>query len=165
MAGACWAILHWVVDIREDGTTGNSHSHRELEIFLSDGYLPLTGRMPMLLRGPELPVSLPLLQWGSAWPPALLTPPPERGGRDPLWSRYSESGRLGSITASFLATSLGFSFLLRASALVAWEGCMALRAGEDPVGSRLAEMGQDLLLGGWVSSALSKVGEEEESTL
>lgn len=39
---------------------------------------------------------------------------------------------------------------------------MALRAGDDLVGSRLAEMGQDLLLGG---AALSTVGEEEESML
>lgn len=116
--------------------------------------------MPML-------VSPPLLQWGSAWLPTLLTgiPPTERGGRDPVWSRYSESGGLGSSGASFLGTGLGFSFCLRASALVAWEGCMALTAGEDLVGSRLAEMGQDLLLGGWLSPALSAVGEEEESTL
>jgi len=42
---------------------------------------------------------------------------------------------------------------------------MALTAGEDLVGSRLAEMGQDLLLGGWLSPARSVVGEEEESTL
>lgn len=42
---------------------------------------------------------------------------------------------------------------------------MALTAGEDLVESRLAEMGQDLLLGGWLSPALSFVGEEEESTL
>lgn len=121
----------------------------------------------MLLRGPEVPVSLPLLQWGSACPPTLLMgiPPTESGGRDPLWSRYSESGGLGSSGASFLGTGLGFSFGLRASALVAWEGCTALTAGEDLVGSRLAEMGQDLLLGGWLSPALSAVGEEEESTL
>jgi len=121
----------------------------------------------MLLRGPELLVSLPLLQWGSAWPPALLTgiPPTERGRSDPLWSRYSESGGLSSSGASFLGTGLGFSFCLRASALVAWEGCTALTAGEDLVGSKLAEMGQDLLLGGWVSPALSAVGEEEESML
>lgn len=119
----------------------------------------------MVLRGPELLVSLPLLQWGSAWPPTLPTgiPPTERGGRDPLWSRYSESDGFGSSGASFLGTSLGFSFCLRAS--VAWEGCMALRAGDDLVGSRLAEMGQDLLLGGWLSPALSTVGEEEESML
>lgn len=118
----------------------------------------------MLLRGPELLVSLPLLQRESAWPPTLLMdrPPTERGGRDPLWSRYSESGGLGSSGASFLGISLGFSFSLRVSAL---EGCMALTAGDDLVGSRLAEMGQDLLLGGWLSSALSAVGEEEESTL
>lgn len=118
----------------------------------------------MLLRGPELLVSLPLLQWESAWPPTLLMdrPPTERGGRDPLWSRYSESGGLGSSGASFLGISLGFSFSLRVSAL---EDCMALTAGDDLVGSRLAEMGQDLLLGGWLSSALSAVGEEEESTL
>lgn len=64
-----------------------------------------------------------------------------------------------------MGISLGFSFSLRVSALVALEGCMALRAGDDLVGSRLAEMGQDLLLGGWLSSALSAVGEEEESTL
>lgn len=64
-----------------------------------------------------------------------------------------------------MGISLGFSFCLRASALVALEGCMALTAGDDLVGSKLAEMGQDLLLGGWLSSALSAVGEEEESTL
>lgn len=121
----------------------------------------------MLFRGPELLVSLPLLQWGSAWPPTLLLgiPPTERGGRDPLWSRYSESGGLGSSGASFLGISLGFSFCLSAAALVAWEGCMALTAGEDLVGSRLAEIGQDRLLGGWLSPALSRVGEEEESPL
>lgn len=121
----------------------------------------------MLLRGPELLVSLPLLQWESAWLPTLLMdmPPTERGGRDPLWSRYSESGGLGSSGASFLGISLGFSFCLRVSALVALEGCMALTAGDDLMGSRLAETGQDLLLGGWLSSALSEAGEEEESTL
>lgn len=120
----------------------------------------------MLLRGPELLVSLPLLQWGSAWPPTLLTGTlsTERDRKDSLWSWYSESGGLGSSDASFLGTGLGFSFCLRASALVAWEGCMALTAGEDLIGSRLAEMGQDLLLGGWLSPALSVVG-EEESTL
>lgn len=121
----------------------------------------------MLLRGPELLVSLLLLQWGSACPPTLLTgiPSTERGRKDPLWSWYSESGGLGSRDASFLGTGLGFSFCLRASALVAWEGCVALKAGEDLMGSRLAEMGQDLLLGGWLSPALSVVDEEEESTL
>lgn len=119
----------------------------------------------MLLRGPELLVSLPLLQWGSAWPPTLLMGiPMESGGRDPLWSRYSERGGLDASDVSFLRTGLGFSFCLRASALVAWEGCMALTAGEDLVGSRLAEMGQDLLLGGWLSPARSVVGDEEDST-
>lgn len=42
---------------------------------------------------------------------------------------------------------------------------MALTAGEDLVGSRLAEIGQDRLRGGWLSPALSMVGEEEESPL
>lgn len=121
----------------------------------------------MLLRGPQLLVSLLLLQCESARTPTLLMdmPPTERGGTDPLWSRYSESGGFGSSGASFLGISLGFSFCLRVSALVALEGCMALTGGDDLVGSKLAEMGQDLLLGGWLSSALSVVGEEEESTL
>lgn len=165
------AVLAQVVAVGRE-VLQRAATARELEMFphqhiLVDGYLPLRGRIPMLLRGPELLVSLPLLQWGSAWAPARLrgTPPRERGRRDPLWSRYSERCGLGSSGASFLGTSLGFSFCLRASALVAWEGCVALTAGEDLVGSRLAEMGQDLLLGGWLSPALSAVGEEEESTL
>lgn len=173
----CWTLQHPDAVLAQVVAVGRevlqrAATARELEMFphqhiLVDGYLPLRGRIPMLLRGPELLVSLPLLQWGSAWAPARLrgTPPRERGRRDPLWSRYSERCGLGSSGASFLGTSLGFSFCLRASALVAWEGCVALTAGEDLVGSRLAEMGQDLLLGGWLSPALSAVGEEEESTL
>jgi len=85
-----------------------------------DWYLPLRGRPPMLLSGPELLVSLPRLQWGSAWAPTRLmgTLLSERGRRDLLWSRYSENGGLGSRGASFLGTGLGFSFCLRASTLV-----------------------------------------------
>lgn len=101
--------------IHHQGTGDVLHQHIPV-----DGYLPLRGRPPMLLSGPELLVSLPRLQWGSAWAPTRLigTLLRERGRRDLLWSRYSENGGLGSRGASFLGTGLRFSFCLGASTLV-----------------------------------------------